>query len=142
MASLGLGACLADDMGLGKTLQTLGLLLWLRREGTAHAPSLLVAPASLLANWKDEARRFAPSLRLLVVHPAGDDRERLRPRRTIPSGLAEAIWPSTPPAWCPYPLVRRCGRLVVLDEPSHQECPATRRRRAVQGPAVADTPRA
>ena len=56
LSSLGLGACLADDMGLGKTIQVLALLLVLDRERTARAggerrPSLLVAPASLLANW-------------------------------------------------------------------------------------------
>jgi non-specific serine/threonine protein kinase len=71
LASLGLGGCLADDMGLGKTIQTLALLLWLKREDAGAGPSLLVAPASLLANWRDEARRFAPSLRLLTVHPSG-----------------------------------------------------------------------
>ncbi len=67
---LGLGACLADDMGLGKTIQVLALLLVLKREETAHTPSVLVVPASLLSNWEAEARRFAPSLRLLMVHPS------------------------------------------------------------------------
>ena len=69
VSRLGLGACLADDMGLGKTLQILALLLLLRAEGDGpKRPSLLVAPASLLANWVAEAERFAPSLRLLVAH--------------------------------------------------------------------------
>lgn len=67
LTKLGLGACLADDMGLGKTIQVLSLLLVLKRE-QANRPSLLVAPASLLANWAAEAERFAPSLRLLVAH--------------------------------------------------------------------------
>ena len=70
LARLGLGACLADDMGLGKTMQVLSLLLVLKREHPNAGPSLLVAPASLLANWADEAQRFAPSLRLLVAHPS------------------------------------------------------------------------
>ena len=70
LATLGLGGCLADDMGLGKTIQALALLLWLKRDSADHKPSLLVAPASLLANWRDEARRFAPALRLLTVHPS------------------------------------------------------------------------
>jgi len=70
LCRLGLGACLADDMGLGKTIQVLALLLVLAREQPAGGPSLLVAPASLLANWAAEAERFAPSLRLLIVHPA------------------------------------------------------------------------
>ena len=70
LTKLGLGACLADDMGLGKTIQVLALLLVLKREQTHSRPSLLVAPASLLANWAAEAERFAPSLRLLIVHPS------------------------------------------------------------------------
>ena len=71
LAKLGLGACLADDMGLGKTIQVLALLLVLKRERQGPArPSLLVAPASLLANWAAETERFAPSLKTLVAHPS------------------------------------------------------------------------
>ncbi len=74
LTRLGLGACLADDMGLGKTIQVLSLLLVLKREGlgqlNASRPSLLVAPASLLANWAAEAERFAPGLRILIAHPS------------------------------------------------------------------------
>ena len=71
LTSLGLGACLADDMGLGKTIQVLSLLLVLKREaGGTPDPSLLVAPASLLANWVSEIERFAPGLRTLVAHPS------------------------------------------------------------------------
>ena len=70
LCKLGLGACLADDMGLGKTIQVLALLLVLKREHQESCPSLLVAPASLLANWVAEAERFSPSLRLLVAHPS------------------------------------------------------------------------
>ena len=73
---LGLGVCLADDMGLGKTIQVLALLL--RRRGSkAGKPSLLVVPASLLANWQAEAERFAPSLRPLLAHPSQMPREEL-----------------------------------------------------------------
>lgn len=70
LTRLGLGACLADDMGLGKTMQVLSLLLVLKRESDEVRPSLLVAPASLLANWAAEAERFAPGLRLLIAHPS------------------------------------------------------------------------
>ncbi|CAG9187208.1 DEAD/DEAH box helicase [Cupriavidus pinatubonensis] len=70
LTRLGLGACLADDMGLGKTMQVLSLLLVLKRESAEARPSLLVAPASLLANWSAEAERFAPGLRLLIAHPS------------------------------------------------------------------------
>jgi non-specific serine/threonine protein kinase len=71
LAKLGLGACLADDMGLGKTIQILSLLLVLRNQNRdQRQPSLLVAPASLLANWASELERFAPSLNALVAHPS------------------------------------------------------------------------
>jgi non-specific serine/threonine protein kinase len=71
LAQLGLGACLADDMGLGKTIQMLALLLVLRQQSDgARAPSLLVAPASLLANWASELERFAPSLKAVIAHPS------------------------------------------------------------------------
>ncbi|BCY07986.1 DEAD/DEAH box helicase [Actinoplanes sp. L3-i22] len=65
MDSLGLGACLADDMGLGKTVQLLTLLLH-RRDG----PALLICPLSVLGNWQREAARFAPALRVTVLHGA------------------------------------------------------------------------
>ena len=72
VARLGLGACLADDMGLGKTVQVIALLLDLKREpaGGKKAASLLVVPASLIANWKSELGKFAPSLSYAVVHPS------------------------------------------------------------------------
>ncbi|HZL50736.1 MAG TPA: DEAD/DEAH box helicase, partial [Terracidiphilus sp.] len=70
LTRLRLGACLADDMGLGKTIQVLALLLILKRENKESRPSLLVAPASLLANWAAEAKRFSPGLRLLIAHPS------------------------------------------------------------------------
>jgi non-specific serine/threonine protein kinase len=71
LAKLGLGACLADDMGLGKTIQILSLLLVLRNHNRdQRQPSLLVAPASLLANWASELERFAPGLKALMAHPS------------------------------------------------------------------------
>jgi non-specific serine/threonine protein kinase len=71
LSKLGLGACLADDMGLGKTIQILSLLLVLKRQERAKPePSLLVAPASLLANWAAEIERFAPGLNALIAHPS------------------------------------------------------------------------
>ena len=78
--SNGLGGVLADDMGLGKTLQTLALILhahqiWanpqdhpdLPQDATRRAPFLVVAPTSVVSNWKDEAARFAPSLKVAAI---------------------------------------------------------------------------
>jgi SNF2-related domain/SNF2 Helicase protein/Helicase conserved C-terminal domain len=80
LTQLGLGACLADDMGLGKTVQVIALLLALKRESQTPPrsgegsktvePSLLVVPASLIANWKSEIERFAPSLTYAIAHPS------------------------------------------------------------------------
>lgn len=79
LAKLGLGACLADDMGLGKTIQVLSLLLILKSQANGESqPSLLVAPASLLANWAAETERFAPGLKTLVAHPSALAAEEFR----------------------------------------------------------------
>ena len=63
LAAWGGGACLADDMGLGKTVQALALMLSRAKEG----PSLVVAPASVVLNWRAEMERFAPGLRPHVL---------------------------------------------------------------------------
>ena len=90
LAKLGLGACLADDMGLGKTIQVLSLLLVLKSQTDGEQqPSLLVAPASLLANWAAEMERFAPGLKALIAHPSAlpaADLKRLAPERLRGSG--------------------------------------------------------
>jgi non-specific serine/threonine protein kinase len=85
LAKLGLGACLADDMGLGKTIQVLSLLLVLKQQERGK-PSLLVAPASLLANWAAELERFAPSLKVMIAHTSAMSSEDLK--NTTADGLA------------------------------------------------------
>ncbi len=67
----GLHGILADDMGLGKTIQAIALLL-AEKEAGVKGPSLLVAPTSVVYNWEQEIAKFAPSLRVLVLH--GSDR--------------------------------------------------------------------
>ena len=69
----GFGGCLADDMGLGKTVQVLALLVSRQASGKRVQPraSLVVVPRSLVFNWKEEAARFAPDLRILE-HASGD----------------------------------------------------------------------
>ncbi|MES2267772.1 MAG: DEAD/DEAH box helicase [Bacteroidota bacterium] len=63
------GGCLADDMGLGKTIQTLALLQKHKEDTEAagsKATSLVIMPTSLIYNWLNEAKKFAPQLRLMV----------------------------------------------------------------------------
>lgn len=60
-------ALLADDMGLGKTLQTLACVrLWKKHQN--DGPALVVCPATLLGNWRDEAAKFVPDLTVLIMH--------------------------------------------------------------------------
>jgi SNF2 family DNA or RNA helicase len=68
LRELGAGGVLADDMGLGKTLQTIAHLLAEKESGRATRPSLVIAPTSLMGNWRREIRRFAPSLRVVTMH--------------------------------------------------------------------------
>jgi superfamily II DNA or RNA helicase len=63
----GLAGILADDMGLGKTIQTLSHILTEKEAGRLTSPALVIAPTSLMANWRTEAERFAPGLRVLVL---------------------------------------------------------------------------
>ncbi|MDR0537583.1 MAG: DEAD/DEAH box helicase family protein [Tannerellaceae bacterium] len=69
------GGCLADDMGLGKTLQTITLMQHIYADNSRPLPpTLVLAPTSLLHNWKNEIARFAPELNTLLY--AGTDRNR------------------------------------------------------------------
>jgi superfamily II DNA or RNA helicase len=79
LREFGLGGCLADDMGLGKTVQVLALLAARKAaRGGRPGPSLVVAPRSVVHNWRDEAQRFAPGLALLDY--SGAERSALRER--------------------------------------------------------------
>ncbi|MEE9493849.1 MAG: DEAD/DEAH box helicase [Gammaproteobacteria bacterium] len=61
---------LADDMGLGKTVQVLTNLLLEKEQGRANLPSLVIAPTSLMSNWKNEASKFTPDLKVLILQGA------------------------------------------------------------------------
>jgi superfamily II DNA or RNA helicase len=120
LARLGLGACLADDMGLGKTIEVLSLLLVLQRQShdrqDPNLPSLLVAPASLLANWASEIERFAPGLKALIAHPSALPAAQLKtlaPERLRDADLVITSYGSL--LRIPW-IVDRSWRLVVLDE--------------------------
>lgn len=106
-SQLGLGAVLADDMGLGKTVQTLAIL----KSRASLGPVLLIAPTSLLYNWRQEAARFAPDL---TMHFLADGDRLETVRRAGPGDVV----------LCSYGLTyREAARLntrrwatVVLDE--------------------------
>ncbi|RIJ78368.1 helicase [Nakamurella silvestris] len=63
----GIGGVLADDMGLGKTVQTLAMICRARSENPDAPPFLVVAPTSVVGNWKSEAAKFAPGLKVVTV---------------------------------------------------------------------------
>ena len=81
LARHGLHGILADDMGLGKTLQTLAHLMAEKASGRSGGrPSLVIAPTSVVPNWRAEAVKFAPGLRVLVLNGA----DRRKYYRSIP----------------------------------------------------------
>ena len=137
LTTLGLGACLADDMGLGKTIQVLALLLC-DRDGKRIRPrtaSLLVVPASLLGNWRAEAKRFAPSLRLTFLHPAETDRETIEriakspKQRLRETDLAITTYSMlTRQEW----LTKLDWHLVILDEAQAIKNASTRQSKAAK----------
>lgn len=147
LTRLGLGACLADDMGLGKTIQTIALLLQLKREGneadTAPAeskkpgkglpPSLLVAPASLLANWKTELGRFAPSLDVFFAHPSETPAGKLKDADAASQVRGKDLVVTTYALLSRLPWLRESTwRLVILDEAQAIKNPAARQTRTVK----------
>ncbi|MBZ9634137.1 DEAD/DEAH box helicase [Clostridium sp. FP1] len=69
LSSLGFGGILADEMGLGKTIQTIAFLL-----SEENKKSIIISPTSLVYNWKAELEKFAPSLKVGIVH--GDKSQR------------------------------------------------------------------
>ena len=135
LSRLRLGACLADDMGLGKTIQVLALLL-VRKRAEGPAPSLLVAPASLLANWAQEAARFAPGLRVLVAHTSAHSAE--QPAEAL-GGLSAERLAAVDLVITSYGSLHRFAwvqatpwRLAILDEAQAIKNPGTRQTKAAK----------
>ncbi len=72
LSSYGFGAILADDMGLGKTVQTIAFLL-----SKTDKKSIVIVPTSLIYNWKNEFDKFAPTLKVGLLHTTKDKREKI-----------------------------------------------------------------
>jgi SNF2 domain-containing protein/SNF2 helicase protein/helicase-like protein len=137
LSQLGLGACLADDMGLGKTIQVLALLLQVKEKTIKQVqkPSLLVLPASLLANWKSEIARFAPSLVANFVHSSETDKKTIARLADDPTKSLRGI----DVVLTTYGTLQRQQwlldvdwRLAVLDEAQAIKNPAARQTRTVK----------
>nr|MBA2744335.1 DEAD/DEAH box helicase [Chthoniobacterales bacterium] len=121
LAASNLGGILADEMGLGKTVQTLAFL----RAHQGDGPALIVCPTSLVTNWENEARKFTPELKSLVLE--GSQR----------AALFKAI-PSVDLVITSYALLRRDidelrefeFATAVLDEAQHIKNPETQNAQA------------
>jgi len=112
-ARTGLGACLADDMGLGKTIQVLATLLRKKEQLPNSPPSLLVVPASLIGNWRAEAGKFAPTLRLHIAHRSTGDTEKPNARTLAATDLVITTYGMV--ARLDWPAATSWG-WVILDE--------------------------
>jgi len=128
LASFGLGGILADDMGLGKTLQVLSFIL--SEKSTALGPALVIAPTSLIYNWQEEAKKFTPTLRVLVVEGTPQERQAQL------TGIVEQ-WDLVVTS---YPILRRDidkfakfeFSYCFLDEAQHTKNPQTLNAKSVQ----------
>lgn len=125
LSAYGFGGILADEMGLGKTLQTIAFLAS-EKDGT---PSLVIAPTSLVYNWKSEVEKFAPELNTLII--SGSKRERDELKKEI-EGTDIVI--------TSYPLIRRDVedyhdiefKYCILDEAQQIKNPASMNASAVK----------
>lgn len=159
LSSLGLGACLADDMGLGKTMQVLALLLiWKQasdsngsgrggsareaagsgrsalhvKEADMRRTSLLVAPASLLANWAAEIERFAPTLTAIVAHPSAMTSAELKALDRDRMAGVDLVITSYGSLLRAPALLATPWRLAILDEAQAIKTPGAQQTRAAK----------
>ena len=125
------GACLADDMGLGKTIQLLAFLQHLKAEDELRRPVLLVAPTSVLTNWKREAAGFTPELGV---------REHYGPRRPATEAALRKALDGVDLVLTSYGLLQRDSELletidwqgVVIDEAQAIKNPAAKQSQAAR----------
>jgi len=130
MEQLGLNGCLADDMGLGKTIQVIAQ--WVREKelGFSDQPNLLIAPTSVLGNWRKEIERFAPHISTHIHH--GGERAADKPAFIEACQACDVFITS-------YALVRKDAKLfdavewrrVVLDEAQNIKNPLAAQTKAI-----------
>ena len=138
-----IGACLADDMGLGKTVQTIALLLlnspigavsgsnsFIENKQGSIATSLIICPMSILGNWQQEIKKFAPTLRCQIHH--GTKRRK--------DGLFQKLVNANDVIITTYALAKRDlgfiqpikWRYIIIDEAQKIKNPATKQSKAIK----------
>lgn len=128
LANYHLGGILADDMGLGKTLQVIAFLLAKRAE--QKNPSLVVVPTSLVYNWQEEIKRFAPELSILVIAGNKDERTALLMQADTDINVVITTYNMLKNDISLYE--KRHFSYVFLDEAQHIKNPNTQAARAVK----------
>jgi superfamily II DNA or RNA helicase len=123
-----LAGVLADDMGLGKTVQTLAHILAEKEAGRLTRPALIVVPTTLVHNWREEARRFAPELKVLALN--GPQRK----ERFEQIGEHELILTTYALLWRDQKvLAEHDYHLLILDEAQYVKNAATKAAQAIRG---------
>lgn len=134
LEQLGLNGCLADDMGLGKTVQVIARLVQEQEQaeqaGLALQPTLLIAPTSVVGNWRKEIEKFAPHLRAIVHH--GNERAKDIPNFQLMAQQNHVVITS-------FTLIRKDLKLVesvdwhrvVLDEAQNIKNPKAEQTKAI-----------
>ncbi|MFM0551798.1 DEAD/DEAH box helicase [Paraburkholderia sediminicola] len=123
-----LAGVLADDMGLGKTVQTLAHILAEKEAGRLTRPALIVVPTTLVHNWREEARRFAPELKVLVLNgPQRKERfEQIAEHELILTTYA-LLWRDQ------KVLAEHDYHLLILDEAQYVKNATTKAAQAIRG---------
>jgi non-specific serine/threonine protein kinase len=131
LRGLELGGCLADDMGLGKTIQVLGVLSMSRRI-KERGTDLLVVPASLVDNWRQEIERFAPEMRVLIAHPSRIASPELRNLSKQQVDACDAVVTTYGTVMRTEWMQSYAWRSVILDEAQAIKNPGAKQTKAVK----------
>ena len=128
-----MGGILADDMGLGKTIQLLAVILsYLQENKDSWNSSIVVCPSSLVLNWYNEIKKFAPSIKTLIIN--GDYTERKQKIKNIPK--YQVIITSYDSLKRDIDIYEECDysfRYIVADEAQYIKNNNTKNSRAIKG---------